>query len=252
MSWRVRIQKPLRKWKLGLLLHGPGPRPAGVSAAVDEIIERARRDEKAGLRRDQWLFGFESEFEEISDEIAHLKDIGETDAYKELYGKLYAFAADTMADSYMPLYLYILYRYASALLETGEAEQALQLFEKLYAGTDRLIGIRNPYGIHCLEVMVKAAVQCGQAEKTERALQEMYEIAKEDFGPYSAMTLAVLRYTAESKDALGAAADSEAAAAPASALKDAKKARGELYRKCRILLGDEHPVTARFRKEYAG
>ena len=236
MNWRVKIQKPMRKWKLDLLLHGPGPRAARVSAAVDEIIERARRDEKAGLRRDQWLFGFESEFEEISDEIAHLKDIGETDAYKELYGKLYAFAADTMADSYMPLYLYILYRYASALLETGEAEQALQLFEKLYAGTERLIGIRNPYGIHCLEVMVK----------------EMYEIAKEDFGPYSAMTLAVLRYTAESKDALGAAADSEAAAAPASALKDAKKARGELYRKCRILLGDEHPVTARFRKEYAG
>ena len=232
MSWRVRIQKPLRKWKLGLLLHGPGPRPAGVSAAVDEIIEHARRDEKAGLRRDQWLFGFESEFEEISDEIAHLKDIGETDAYKEMYGKLYAFAADTMEDSYMPLYLYILYRYASALLEAGEAEQALKLFEKLYAGTDRLIGIRNPYGIHCLEVMVKAAIQCGQAQKAEKALQEMYEIAREDFGPYSAMSLAVLRYTAESMDA--------------------RKARGELYRKCRILLGEDHPVTARFRKEYAG
>lgn len=232
MSRVTTIRKFLRKWKLNFLLHGPGRRPAGVSAAVDEIIEHARRDEKAGLRRDHWLFGFESEFEEISDEIAHLKEIGETDAYKEMYGKLYAFAADTMEDSYMPLYLYILYRYASALLETGEAEQALQLLEKLYTGTERLIGIRNPYGVHCLEVMVKAAVQCGQVQKAEKALQEMYEIAKEEFGPYSAMTLAVLHYTAESMDA--------------------RKARGELYRKCRILLGEEHPVTVRFRKEYAG
>ncbi len=246
MDWNNRIQKPLRKLRLNFLLHGPGDQVARVSAAVDEVIERARRDEKAGLRRDHWLFGFESEFEEISDEVARLKEIGETDAYRELYRKLYEFAADTMEDSYMPLYLYILYRYASALLETGEAEQALQLFEKLYAGTDRLIGIRNPYGVHCLEVMVKAAVQCGQAQKAEKALQEMYGIAKEEFGPYSAMTLAVLRFTAKSKEALGAAAE------PSGAAKDARKARGELYRKCRILLGEEHPVTARFRKEYAG
>ena len=87
----------------------------------------------------------------------------------------------------MPLYLNITYRYANALLETGGAEEALRLFEKLYERTDRLIGVENPYGIHCLERIAQAASQCGQSGRTDEALREMAAIAEEEYGPDSAM-----------------------------------------------------------------
>ena len=193
MDRKGKIGKTLRRWKLRYLLGGNNADAVHVSRAVDEIIEHARRNERAGMRRDRWLFGFEEEFEEISDQIAGLRDAGQEDAYREIYERLYAFAAETMADSYMPLYLIILYRCANAVLAAGEAEEALRLFEKLYEGTDRLISVNNPCGISCLERIAQAASQCGQYEKTDRALRQMAAIANEEFGPGSAMSLTVQR-----------------------------------------------------------
>ena len=211
------ILKKFRKWKRQYLFRGDVPDAAKVRRAVDKIIDRAKRDKAAGVRTDRWLFAFESSVEEISDEIARLKDAGQTEAYREIYAGLYAFAKETMEDSYMPMYRNIIYRYACALLETGKAQtgsaealqaetalpeqaeaaqEALQLFGKLYERTDRLIGISNPYGIHCLEKIARAALQCGQQEKADKALQEMAAIAEEEFGPDSAMMQAVLRCTA--------------------------------------------------------
>ena len=153
------IIKRLRDIKRRRLLTGRPPDAARLREITDAIIGRALRDEAAGIRKDKVLFAFESEFEEISDEIARLRDNGDKEGYRDIYAKLYAFADDMMADSYMPMYLFIMYRYAGALLETGDAAAAAQLFEKLLAGTDRLIGIRNTYGLHCLERLTEAAVK---------------------------------------------------------------------------------------------
>ena len=195
------ILKKFRKWKQRYMFRGNVPDAARVRKAVDKIIERAERGKNTGVSTDRWLFAFENDIEEISDEIARLKDAGQTEAYRDIYAGLYEFAKETMEDSYMPLYLNILYRYACALLETGAsppsppeaAEEALRLFEKLYERTDRLIGISNPYGIRCLEKIAQAALQCGQPEKAEKALEQMAVIAAEEFGPDSAMMRAVQR-----------------------------------------------------------
>lgn len=160
---------------------------------MEAIIDRARRNEEAGVRKDKVLFAFESDFEQISDRIARLRESGDKETYRDLYARLYAFAEERMADSYMPMYLFIMYRYANALLETGEAAAAAQMFEKLRAGTERLIGIRNTYGLHCLERVTAAAVQSGQPEKALEALEEMKEISAAEFGPHSAAALAVRR-----------------------------------------------------------
>ena len=196
MDWIVKIRKAMRKRQLRYLIKGEAPAADRVGRAVDAIIERARRDERNGVRKDLWLFDFEGSYEEISDAILYLKESKETAAYRDLCGKLYAYAAETMKDTYMPLYLTIVYRYADALSETGEAEESLKLFEELYTRTDRLIGIDNPYGIHCLARIAEAAVRCGRPGRAEDALQEMAGIAREEFGPRSAMMLAVQRVAA--------------------------------------------------------
>ena len=190
------ILKTFRKWKRRYLFRGDAPDAARVRRAVDKIIERAKRGKDAGMSTDRWLFAFESDFEEISDEIARLKEAGKKEEYRDIYAKLYAYAAETMEESYMPLYLNITYRYANALLETGGAEEALRLFEKLYERTDRLIGVENPYGIHCLERIAQAASQCGQSGRTDEALREMAAIAEEEYGPDSAMMQTVRRCAA--------------------------------------------------------
>ena len=193
MDWIVKIRKAMRKRHLRDLTGGEAPSADRVGLAVDAVIENARHDERKGVRKDIWLFDFESGYEEISDGILHLKEGGETAAYRELCGKLYAYAAETMKDSYMPLYLTIIYRYADALMDTGEAEEALRMFEELYVRTERLIGIENPYGVHCLARIAEAAVHCGNPGRAEDALREMAGIAGEEFGPDSAMMLAVQR-----------------------------------------------------------
>lgn len=193
MGWTDKLNKYLRSRKLRFLLRGQNPDAAHVTAAVDEIIDRARRDERAGVSKPRWLFDFESSFEVISDAVTRLRDDGETEAYRNIYAKLYAFAEEKMTDSYMPLYLSVLYRYADARRSAGETEEALELFEELYTGTDRLIGLDNPYGIHCLEEIAKTAALCGRKERTESALLEMRKIAEEEFGPRSAMAQAVQR-----------------------------------------------------------
>ena len=190
------ILKKFRKWKRQYLFRGDVPDAAKVRRAVDKIIDRAKRDKAAGVRTDRWLFAFESSVEEISDEIARLKEAGKKEEYRDIYAKLYAYAAETMEESYMPLYLNITYRYANALLETGGAEEALRLFEKLYERTDRLIGVENPYGIHCLERIAQAASQCGQSGRTDEALREMAAIAEEEYGSDSAMMQTVRRCAA--------------------------------------------------------
>jgi hypothetical protein len=195
MDQNGNILSMLRKWKHRYLFSGE-PDAARVGKAVDAVIDRAKRREKAGERKDRWLFGFESDLEEISDEIARLKEAGEKDAYRDIYAKLYAYAAGTMEESYMPIYLNITYRYANALLETGGAEEALRLYEKLYERTDRLIGVENPYGIHCLERIAQAASQCGQPGKTDDALRKMSAIAEAEYGPDSAMMQTVRRCAA--------------------------------------------------------
>ena len=197
MDFSVKIQnsiRSIRRWRLRSLIKGDHPSAERVSEAVSEIIRHAERDEQAGVRRDRWLFAFESEYEEISDAIGSLKDDGETDAYRNVCGKLYEFCAKEMEGGYMPLYLSVIYRYANALLDTGEAEEAVRLFEELLSQTDRLIGADNTYGIHCLERIADAAVKCGQTAKAEDALKKMSSIAAEEFGPGSAMAQAVQSY----------------------------------------------------------
>lgn len=190
------IRRALRTRKLKHLVNRGDDRVQRVGEAVDALIGWARADEVAGVRKDRVLFDFEADFEEISDEIARLSDAGEKEAYRDIYAKLYDFAQEQMADSYMPLYLYILYRYANALLGAGEAGEAAQMFEKLCTGTDRLIGIRNSYGIHCMERLAVSAARCGQIQTALNAIDEMQNIANdEDFGPNSAVSLAVERFS---------------------------------------------------------
>lgn len=179
--------------KIRHILGGSDPSPDRVSRAVDEIIKQAERDEAAGVRKDRVLFEFESMFEEISDDITLLRERGEKEAYRDICAGLYRYASETMADSYMPLYLNILYRYADALLDTGQAQEAMEFFDKLCAGTDRLIGSSNPYGIHCLERYAVSAARAGEKDKAEGALKDMYRIAGE-FGACSAMMMAVRRF----------------------------------------------------------
>ena len=116
------ILKKFRKWKQRYMFRGNVPDAARVRKAVDKIIERAERGKNTGVSTDRWLFAFENDIEEISDEIARLKDAGQTEAYRDIYAGLYEFAKETMEDSYMPLYLNILYRYACALLEPEAAQ----------------------------------------------------------------------------------------------------------------------------------
>ena len=196
MGWYDKILRALRRRKRSILLKSQNPTADQVRAAVEEIIGCARKDEKAGVRKDRWLFRFESDLEEIADAITYLRDAGDKEAYRELYEKLYLFAEETMKDSYMPLLLYILYRYANACMETDRPQEAAELFEELYSATDRLIGTKNPYGITCLEGIANSAANCGRKEKAEAALHEMQEIAGAEFGPHSAMALAAAHFAA--------------------------------------------------------
>jgi tetratricopeptide (TPR) repeat protein len=172
-----------------------------VEAAVDRILRRAgarphtdgRGLETPAAPDPHRLFEFEHEVEEISDAIRSLL-VSDRAAGLRICRKLYEFAEETMADSYMPLYLYILYRYANALFKTGESHRAAELFEKLCDGTDRMIGIRNTYGIHCLEQLALAAEADGQHEKALAAMETMERIAEEEFGEDSAVAIAVRRF----------------------------------------------------------
>jgi hypothetical protein len=175
------------------MVRGGNRSAADITRAVDTLIGWARRDEAAGVRRDRILFDFEARFEEISDEIAKLSDKGEAEAYRDIYAKLYTFADEMMADSYMPLYLYLLYRYAQALLDAGQPEAALERFQALYDGTERLIGVNNSYGISCLERVAAAAGQAGQKTVAAAAMEAMRRTAREAFEENSAMALAVER-----------------------------------------------------------
>lgn len=188
------IRRALRTRKLKHLVSRGDDRVRRVGEAVDALIGWARADEAAGVRKDRVLFDFEAGFEEISDEIARLSDAGENQAYRDIYAKLYDFAQEQMADSYMPLYLFILYRYANALLGTGEAHRATELFDKLCEGTERLIGITNTYGIHCLEKLAAAAEADGQHKKALAAMESMKRISEEEFGTDSAVAIAVRRF----------------------------------------------------------
>lgn len=191
-----KIQRKLRLLKIRYILGGPQPSSESVTRAVEEIIRQAERDEAAGVRKDRVLFEFESMFEEISDDVIFLKENGAKEAYRDICAKLYRYASGTMADSYMPLYLNILYRYANALLDTDQAEEAMEVFEMLCAGTDSLIGSSNPYGIHCLERYAVAATRVGETEKAQKAVENMYIIAGE-FGACSAMMMAVRHFASE-------------------------------------------------------
>ena len=193
-----RLKKAYRQRELGRLLGQETPSAEHVREAAELVIRRAKKDEASGIRKDRWLFEFESSIEEVMDSIMHLSQDGQTGACREIYEKLYDFAVYAMEDTYMPLYLYILYRYANTLLETGDAEKALPLFEKLVAKTDRLIGIHNPYGIHCFERVATAAAQSGDVERARKAIGEMHKIAIEEYGLGSAMALAVRKYAARS------------------------------------------------------
>ena len=212
MKFYDRIKKAYRKRELRRLLEKEPSSLENVRKAAALVIERARKDEAAGVRKDRWLFEFESSIEEVMDSIQKwgltpmYHEGGQTPSYHDrgqtpkdvtaIYAALYDFAVYAMEDTYMPLYLYILYRYANSLLETGEAEKALPLFEKLVERTDRLIGIHNPYGIHCYERVAAAAVQVGDVERARKAVGKMHAIAIQEYGIGGAMTMAVRKYAA--------------------------------------------------------
>ena len=120
------MQRRMRALKLRRMLEDREPGASRLQEIVDLIIMQAYCDEAAGIRKDKVLFSFESTFEEISDRIALIRENGDTETYRDIYSKLYAFADEMMADSYMPMYLFIMYRYANALLETGEQIQVLE------------------------------------------------------------------------------------------------------------------------------
>lgn len=194
MNTYERMRRSLRGRKLRHMVRGGNRSAADITRAVDTLIGWARRDVAEGVRRDLILFDFEARFEEISDEIAKISDAGEAEAYRDIYAKLYEFSEEMMADSYMPLYLFILYRYANSLLGTGETHRAAELFEKLCEGTERLIGITNTYGIHCLQKLAVAAEADGQHVKALAAIQSMKKISEEEFGADSAVAIAVRRF----------------------------------------------------------
>ena len=140
-----------------------------------------------------------------------LLNLEKTTETKQARDTAYYEAATEYEDSYMPMYLFIMYRYANALLETGEAAAASGMFEKLCAGTDRLIGIRNTYGIHCLERAAVAAVASGQPEKALKALDDRNEISVGEFGENSAVNMAVQRFSGRVKKEIAQCSSSQPA-----------------------------------------
>ena len=191
----VKYRERRRRLELSSREH---PDARKVEAAVDKMLAKARRGGGTGF--DKRLFEFEREVEEISDAIRSLlvsTGAAEDDraAGLRICRKLYEFASETMADSYMPLYLYILHRYAQALLDAGQPEEALVHFRKLYDGTERLIGTGNSYGIRCLERVAAAALAAGKYIEAAAAMKEMRRIARESFGENSAMAMAVEQFT---------------------------------------------------------
>jgi hypothetical protein len=189
----VKYRERRRRLELSSREH---PDARKVEAAVDKMLAKARRGGGTGF--DKRLFEFEREVEEISDAIRSLlvsTGAAEDDraAGLRICRKLYEFASETMADSYMPLYLYLLYRYAQALLDAGQPEAALERFQALYDGTERLIGVNNSYGISCLERVAAAAGQAGQKTVAAAAMEAMRRTAREAFEENSAMALAVER-----------------------------------------------------------
>ena len=116
-----RMKKAYRQRELRRLLDQEPLSLTNVRKAAALVIERARKDEAAGIRKDRWLFEFESSIEEVMDRIQKLEQAPSdvTPIYKDLYD----FAVYAMEDTYMPLYLYILYRYADILQKlTGTRE----------------------------------------------------------------------------------------------------------------------------------
>ena len=94
----------MREWmrdrKLRRMLAEEDASARKLQEVVEAIIDRARRSEEAGVRKDKVLFAFESDFEQISDRIARLRESGDKETYRDLYARLYAFAEERMADSY--------------------------------------------------------------------------------------------------------------------------------------------------------
>lgn len=186
--------EPVRRRRRYALSRQENPSARSVEASVDDILRRAAGSRARGVRKDKWLFRFEREVEEISDAIGKLSENGHCEEGKKIWRKLYEFAEETMADGYMPMFLYILYRYADILLDTGETEEALMRYRELCGGTERLIGINNSYGIHCLERLATAAHRSGDRAEEESALDKMRRIAEKEFGDSSAMALSVSRF----------------------------------------------------------
>ena len=137
---------------------------------------------------------FEGKWKRFQTRSGSFLKTGISEEGKKIWRKLYEFAEETMADGYMPMFLYILYRYADILLDTGETEQALMRYRELCGGTERLIGINNSYGIHCLERLATAAHRSGDRAEEESALDKMRRIAEKEFGDSSAMALSVSRF----------------------------------------------------------
>ena len=77
--------------------------------------------------------------------------------------------------------------------EHSQPEAALERFQALYDGTERLIGVNNSYGISCLERVAAAAGQAGQKTVAAAAMEAMRRTAREAFEENSAMALAVER-----------------------------------------------------------
>lgn len=201
--------------------------------AVDSIVEAAQWHVRRGDGAERYLYSLEKDVLVISDSLQELHKCGMAGEYRDLWEKLWLFVQSCEQSAYMPLCLFILYRYARAVLCAGDPEKAEKLYHDLLKRTDSMIGTDNTYGILCWDRIGSAAAAAGKIEEAQQAYGEAVRAAERNLGLYSPLTLAVQHRLASVQRGM-----------------TARRNRRDLYLKLRGLLGDEHPLTRQLLKEY--
>lgn len=201
---------------------------------LESIVEACRKSARRRVKENQFLYVFEEDLFKISDSLLTFYRRGRYREYREFYEELYLFVSSYEQSAYMPVSLLILYRYAQAVLCTGEPEQAMELYHDLLEHTDRMIGTDNTYGIMCWDRLGAAAMAAGKPEEAETAYKEALRIGERNFGLYSPLTLAVQHRLASVQSGT-----------------EQLRNRRDLFFKSKRLLGEEHPVTRCLQTEYA-
>lgn len=222
-----------KEFRIRKLLEAGTPSARIAGEAVDSIVEAAQRHARRGDSAERYLYTLEKDVLAISDSLLKLHNCGMDREYRDLWERLWLFVQSCEQSVYMPLCLFILYRYAQAVLCAGDPEKAEKLYHNLLERTDSMIGTDNTYGILCWDRIGTAAAAAGKMEQARQAYREAVRVAERNLGPYSLLTLAVQHRLVSVQDGIAA-----------------RRNRCDLYLKLRGMLGEKHPLTRQLLTEY--